>query len=155
MRYLKIDKCDMNNGTGIRVVLWLTGCYHDCDGCHNPETHNRYGGNLFESFTYKNLIKALDNEHIEGLTITGGDPMAYYQREEVSHLCNLVKKILPDKNIWIWTGHLLKDVIQYVEDVDVVIDGKYEKYSPTVKKWRGSDNQKLWKRTGIIWEEVK
>lgn len=147
MNYAKIDYQNMLNGTGVRTVLWLSGCEHACEGCHNPQTWDRNSGKLFDEVAKQNIFKSLEDEYISGLTITGGDPLAEYNREEVMELCIEVKEKYPDKDIWIWTGYEIGDIYKkawWLSDlVDVIIDGKYEKDNPTQKKWRGSDNQEM------------
>lgn len=148
MNYIKIDNCDFNNGEGCRVVLWVAGCENYCEGCHNQETWDYKAGKPFTAETMDEITKLVSNPFITGLTITGGDPMAPKNRDEVFALMFFIKYAFPNKDIWVWTGHKLEEVEEYLYMADTVIDGKYEKDNPTTKPWRGSDNQKMWINTG-------
>ena len=148
MNYIKIDNCDFNNGNGCRVVLWVSGCEHKCDGCHNKETWNHDAGKKFDAETVDYITELMKNPFITGLTITGGDPMLPSNRDEIFALMFFIKHAFPKKDIWVWTGYELDDVIDDIYLADVVIDGKYEKDNKTNKKWRGSDNQKMWVNVG-------
>jgi len=149
MNYIKIDECDLNNGDGVRVVLWVAGCSHHCEGCHNPETWDYNAGQEFDEEAMNKIYRLLENPYITGLTITGGDPMAKENRAKVCEIMFLAKSFAPEKDIWLWTGYnLIKDdgIINYLSNADVIIDGKYEKDNPTTKKFRGSDNQKMYRK---------
>lgn len=146
MNYMKLETCNLVNGEGARVVLWVAGCSHYCDGCHNIETWNPNAGYKFTNDTLNKLLEYLSDKYIDGLTISGGDPLFDDNFEEVLEICKAVKKEFPQKNIWLWTGFTLKQLIDTNKDeifqyIDYLIDGKYEKDKPTSKKYRGSDNQ--------------
>lgn len=148
MNYAKIDICDLNNGEGARVTLWVTGCPLHCKGCHNKEIWDKNSGEWFDYKTMERLLDLLEDKYIKGLSILGGEPLAPYNREMVEVICDNVKLFLPDKDIWLWTGY---DIVEYeaivgkLPDVDYIIDGRYDSDLPTTKKWRGSDNQRMFK----------
>ena len=75
MRYHNITKDDMLNGDGLRVVLWVAGCEHKCEGCHNPITWDPDGGLPFGEDEKSEIFTELDKPHISGITFTGGDPL--------------------------------------------------------------------------------
>ncbi len=75
MNYFRIDKEDVCNGEGLRVVLWLSGCSHKCKGCQNPQTWDANSGIPFDESAKKELFRELDKDYISGLTLTGGDPL--------------------------------------------------------------------------------
>lgn len=75
MNYLKIDKEDVCNGEGLRVVLWLSGCSHKCKGCQNPQTWDANSGIPFDESAKEELFREIDKDYISGLTLTGGDPL--------------------------------------------------------------------------------
>ena len=75
MNVIKIEKNNLINGAGCRVVLWLAGCCHNCKGCHNPETHDKNVGEPFNDEHKKQLFEQLADENIDGITLTGGDPL--------------------------------------------------------------------------------
>lgn len=148
MKYHNITKCDILNGAGVRTVLWVSGCTHACKGCHNVVTWNPTVGLDFEVEALKELMDALANPYCDGLTLSGGDPLAPYNREVIAHLVKLVKTIHPTKTIWVYTGytfeeieHSLNHILQYV---DVIVDGKFkEELSDSSLKYRGSSNQRI------------
>lgn len=59
MRYHNITQDDMNNGDGLRVVLWVAGCEHHCKGCQNPVTWNPDDGLVFDKRAFNEIMKAL------------------------------------------------------------------------------------------------
>lgn len=65
----------MNNGSGLRVVLWLSGCNHHCKGCQNPQTWDINSGIPFDEKVKEELFRELDKDYISGLTLSGGDPL--------------------------------------------------------------------------------
>lgn len=145
MNYIKIDTCDLLNGEGARVVLWLSGCVHRCEGCHNPHTWNPKIGEPVTGEVIERLLELCKNH--SGLTITGGDPFFPKSRKGVHEICTAFKSRYPDKNIWIWTGYTLEQLKEepVLELIDVLIDGKYDKNKPTDLPWRGSANQRLYR----------
>ncbi len=146
MRYHNITKDDMNNGEGLRVVLWLAGCIHACPGCHNPVTWDCEGGLLFEEKAKTELWEALDKDYIDGVTLSGGDPLHPQNRAELHLLLAEIHRSFPDKSVWLYTGYLWEEIkdLPLLEYVDILIDGKFErdKFSPE-KPWVGSYNQKI------------
>lgn len=150
MNYLKIDDCDLNNGIGTRVTLWVAGCDFHCKGCHNSNYWDYECGQTFTQDTIVYLKKLLKNKYITGLSILGGEPLSIKNKNEVYNLCEIIKKEFPQKDIWVWTGYKVEDI--KIPNVDYIIDGQFEINNPTNKKWRGSDNQRLFK---IINGELK
>ncbi|MFV0255616.1 MAG: anaerobic ribonucleoside-triphosphate reductase activating protein [Erysipelotrichaceae bacterium] len=146
MRYHNITKDDMLNGEGLRVVLWLAGCVHACEGCHNPETWNPGGGIIFDDQAQDELFSALKPDYIDGITLSGGDPLHPDNIEDVSKLAKDIKKQLPDKTVWLYTGSLYEQVsnLPLMNYVDILVDGKFVKgqLSPNVH-WVGSSNQRV------------
>lgn len=146
MRYLKIDTCDLNNGHGARVTLWVSGCNFRCNGCHNKESWDFNNGELFTDDTKKYLIELIKSPYINGLSILGGEPLSPPNRKEVLQLCKEIKLLFNDtKDIWLWTGYQLNDIYNEELFIDILIDGQFDINKPTKKKFRGSDNQIMWK----------
>ena len=146
MNYLNISKDDLLNGDGIRVVLWVAGCNHQCKGCQNPETWNERNGILFTEETANIILKELSKPYITGLTLSGGDPLFPNNRETLTNLCKEVKEKFPSKDIWCWTGYLYQEVksLPIMRYIDVLIDGPYiEELRDITLEWRGSSNQKI------------
>ena len=90
MNYHDIKHDDMNNGPGLRVTLFVSGCDHYCNGCQNPETWDTKSGIPFDNTAIEEIFKQLDNDYISGITFSGGDPLNENNRVEV---CSLISKI--------------------------------------------------------------
>ena len=148
MNYHNITKCDLLNGSGVRTVLWVSGCGHGCRNCHNQVTWNPNVGLDFDIEAYKELMDALADPYCNGLTLSGGDPLMPYNREVIADLVKTVREVFPHKTIWVYTGFTYEDIkdelhhiLQYV---DVLVDGKFkEELSDTSLKYRGSSNQRI------------
>lgn len=146
MNYIKINKVDIANGIGIRVSLWVAGCNHHCLNCHNPETWNEKAGQPFTEETKGKLFKLLSKDYIDGLTLSGGDPLFPNNREPLTELCKEVKEKFPNKTIWCWTGYLYEQVkdLPIMEYIDVLVDGPYiDSQRDITLNWRGSPNQRV------------
>ena len=150
MNYSGLYHADCLNGTGFRVVLFVSGCSHGCKGCQNPQTHNPKFGDNYTSGTVTTILNSLDKPHIAGLTISGGDPLFKRNFDEVLKLARTVKHNLPDKTIWLYSGYtfeqVTKDIVlsQILDYVDVMVDGKFEQsLLDKTLKFRGSSNQLL------------
>ncbi len=167
----EISKDDMNNGEGLRVVLWLSGCSHRCPGCQNPETWSCNSGIPFTEWDKIELFEALDKDYIQGITLSGGDPLYQINRTPVGELIKEIKGFFQGKkDVWLYTGYTLEkengqfvfidrcpwlkthDVftLDYLDLIDVIVDGPFEagiRKSDLEKKsdphWRGSSNQRV------------
>ena len=150
MRYHNITTDDMVNGEGLRVVLWVAGCNHNCPKCHNPLTHDANGGLPFTEKEEAEIMAELSKKHISGITFSGGDPLHENNCEGVLHLIRKIREDYPDKTIWLYTGYtwetLMKDEMRrpIAMAVDVLVDGRfdYNLLSPTLP-WVGSSNQRV------------
>ena len=91
MRYHNITKDDMKNGDGLRAVLWLAGCDHCCEGCHNPVTWDPTGGLEFDEKVKEELFDFLQKPYISGVTFSGGDPLFMSNRLDVRNLAQEIK----------------------------------------------------------------
>ena len=114
MNYCGITAPDIANGTGCRVVLWISGCNHKCNGCHNPETWDYKYGKKFDEDAKNIIYKWLSKPYIKGLTISGGDPLDRSNDEllEILDLCIYVKTNFPDKDIWIYSGFTYEQLLE-------------------------------------------
>lgn len=147
MRYNKVRKMDISNGPGVRVSIFMQGCTFNCKNCFNPETHDFAGGEEFDEDVIDEVLKLCENEHIEGLSILGGEPMHPINIEGTTELAKKFKEKFPNKNLWVWTGFLFdrdlqnKEVLKYI---DVLVDGQYvdELRDPRLK-YNGSSNQRV------------
>ena len=146
MNYHNITHDDMLNGTGLRVVLWVAGCSHKCEGCQNPVTWDEYGGIPFDKAAEEELFKYLSKPYIEGITFSGGDPLFENNRFEILRLVKEITEKFPDKNIWVYTGYEWESVrnSEIMNYVDVLVDGKFVKaLADNELHWRGSSNQRV------------
>ena len=160
MNYHKIEKTSVANGTGIRVVLWVSGCSLHCKGCHNPETWSLNSGKPFDEEAKKELFEALDKPYIQGITFSGGHPLENENVETIYLLIKEIKEKFPMKDVWLYTGFTLEQIFPtVVTDIfdinrfyrqtsvlmcDVVVDGKYmEDLKDITLKWKGSSNQRV------------
>ena len=151
MNYMDIKTSDINNGEGLRVSLWVSGCEHKCKGCHNPHTWSRNNGKPFTEDTYEYLLYSLITGLERGLTIIGGEPLTDYNYPEVLDLVKKLKVDIPDLNIWVYTGYYYDELIEQdktdiFDYIDVLVDGRFEEElkDPDLK-WRGSSNQNIWR----------
>lgn len=146
MRYHNITKDDMLNGDGLRAVLWVAGCTHQCKGCHNPVTWDIEGGIPFDEAAKEELFEAIKPDYISGVTFSGGDPLHLANREEITALAKEIKETFPEKTIWLYTGFLFEDIkeLEIVKYCDVIVDGPFieEEYDGKLH-WRGSRNQNV------------
>ena len=146
MRYHNITKDDMLNGEGLRVVLWVSGCTHHCKNCHNPITWDITGGLEFDKTAENELFEALNQDHIEGLTLSGGDPLHPLNREETARLIKKTRENFPNKTIWLYTGYLFEDIKDFegLKYIDILIDGEFmEALKDERLHWIGSSNQRI------------
>lgn len=153
MKYLTITSPDINNGTALRVTLWVVGCSHHCKGCQNPHTWNYNQGNDISN-ALEQINKEIDKHPgvIKGLTISGGDPLAQSHEDlDLLHTMMLEFKIEhPDMDIWLYSGYTYEEAIkdEYRKMVlslcDVMVDGKFcEEKKDTTLAFRGSSNQRI------------
>lgn len=144
MYYHDITKDDMKNGEGLRVVLWVSGCNHKCEGCQNPITWNPNDGVLFDEAAKAELYAQLEKTYISGITFSGGDPLYDANREEVTALAKEIAERFPEKTIWLYTGYYYEEVkhLEIMKYIDVLVDGPYEQEKRDDKlHWCGSSNQ--------------
>lgn len=146
MNYHNIKHCDMNNGDGLRVTLFVSGCSHKCHNCHNPQTWDPDSGILFTDKEKKEIFDELDKDYIAGITFSGGDPLFKANRETVTALAKEIKEKYPNKTIWLYTGYKFEDVynLPIMKYIDILVDGRFVEslYSPSLH-WVGSSNQRV------------
>lgn len=150
MNFLTITKCDQVNGEGLRVVLWVSGCSHECRECQNAYSWKPDRGVPFDESAKEEIFEELGKDWCSGITFSGGDPLYINNRKEVIAFCKEIREKFPNKTIWLYTGYTLeeieadesmKGVLKYL---DVLLDGKFEcdNKSPD-KPWVGSANQRV------------
>ncbi|MDO5361957.1 MAG: anaerobic ribonucleoside-triphosphate reductase activating protein [Eubacteriales bacterium] len=147
MNYHNITKDDMLNGEGLRVVLWVAGCEHHCDGCQNPVTWNPVDGLPFDTDAKYELFEALSKDYISGITFSGGDPLHQNNLADIGKLAHEVKRKFPKKTVWLYTGYTWEQVEHLTElwkNVDVLVDGRFNNDLCDVSyPWAGSTNQRV------------
>ena len=157
MNYMKIVPCDIANGEGVRVTLFCCGCDHHCPGCHNPQTWDPNAGQPFTESTLNELIELLRPDYIQGLTLTGGDPLYPDNREAI---CKIILRVAKEfgmkKDIWMWTGYTLEELWSQQDaltddwldrifaNIDVLVDGPFTKAKRDISlPYMGSSNQRV------------
>lgn len=156
MKYAEIKTCDIANGPGVRVSLFVSGCTHHCKGCFNEIAWDFSYGEEFTTQVIDRLIEALRPAYIRGLTLLGGEPMEYRNQLGLLPFLRRVKKELPEKDIWCFSGYLFdtqirdemcvkweetREILSYL---DVLVDGRFmEEYKDISLRFRGSSNQRL------------
>lgn len=149
MNYHDIKHDDMNNGPGLRVTLFVSGCDHYCNGCQNPETWSTKSGIPFDDTAIEEIFEQLNNDYISGITFSGGDPLNENNRVEVCSLIHQIRlKYGKSKSIWIYTGYTWEEIVNTLTPVllgvDVLIDGMFDKNLADVNyHWAGSTNQRV------------
>ncbi|WCE28425.1 anaerobic ribonucleoside-triphosphate reductase activating protein [Vibrio sp. SCSIO 43137] len=148
MHYFKYFPEDYVNGEGQRVSLFLSGCDLQCKGCFNKKAWSPTSGTKVSLGFYNKLLADLKDS--DGLSLLGGEPLDEAKAYQVTALLAIVKQSYPDKDIWVWTGHTFDEVKDHpaLKHIDVLIDGRFDIDQPTVKAWRGSDNQRLLRLEG-------
>ena len=146
MHYHNITKDDMLNGDGLRVVLWVSGCAHHCQDCHNPVTWDPEDGLLFDEAAKAEIFEQLEKDYISGVTFSGGDPLFPGNREAVTELAKEIRRAFPDKSQWLYTGYEWDEICgePVIPYLDVIVDGRFiPEQKDTQLHWKGSANQKV------------
>ena len=156
MNYGNIKECDIADGPGVRVSLFVSGCRHHCKGCFNKETWDFGYGKPYTKETEDEIIRLLAPSYIQGLTLLGGEPFEPENQEELAGLLKRVRETYPDKDIWCYTGYLYdvdlskggKVYTEVTEGmlsyIDVLVDGEFiEEEKDVTLVFRGSRNQRI------------
>lgn len=156
MHYGTIKNCDIANGTGVRVSLFVSGCTHHCKNCFNPETWSFTYGQPFTEETEQKLLALLAPDYINGLSLLGGEPFEPQNQHALLPFLQKVRERYPHKDIWCYTGYtletdLLSDSRARTEDtdkmlllIDVLVDGEFVEELKNIRlRFRGSENQRI------------
>ena len=150
MNYLSYNKCDVLNGTGVRCVLWCSGCTHKCQGCFSKESWKFCNGLPFNQKMQDKIINDLKPDYISGLTLSGGDSLHPRNAVDLIPFIKRVKEELPSKNIWCYTGYVLEDLFdnetqkELLSLIDVLVDGPFvQELADSSLKFCGSSNQRI------------
>lgn len=167
MYYGAIKSCDIANGEGVRVSLFVSGCRHACKNCFNPETWCFDYGTPYTEATTEQLLRLLEPSYIRGLTLIGGEPMEPENQPVLLELVQAVRKAYgAEKDIWCYTGCVLEtDLLAdnhyrcdatdaLLREIDVLVDGPFVEGQKSLQlAFRGSANQRiLRKKNGVFTE---
>jgi len=173
MNYATIKNCDIANGPGVRVSLFVSGCTHRCPGCFNEVAWDFDYGTPFTQQTIDSILEMLKPAYVKGLTLLGGEPFEPRNQGPIVELLRQVKAKYPEKSIWAFSGYLFdKDILawklgpretteEYLSYLDVLVDGPFVQAKKNLSlRFRGSENQRLIDvkeslRTGVIvmWQD--
>lgn len=156
MHYGTIKNCDIANGIGVRVSLFVSGCRNACPNCFQPETWDFAHGEPFTAETENKLIAMLAPDYIAGLTVLGGEPLEPENQRALLPFLKKVREAYPAKTIWIYTGFTLEELsadscranTEWIGEIlavaDVLVDGRFiEAQKDITLRFRGSKNQRL------------
>jgi len=156
MNYGNIKICDVANGPGVRVSLFVSGCRHHCKNCFNQETWDFLFGKPFTDETLNYIIKELSNDYIAGFSLLGGEPFEPENQRALAPILAIIKNKFPNKPIWCWTGWNLDKELsvggskytqftdKMLQNIDVLVDGPFIEELKDIKlNFRGSSNQRI------------
>ena len=146
MNYAEIKKFDIANGEGVRTSLFVSGCTHHCKGCFNQVAWDFNYGKLFTKEVEDDIIKSLEPDYIQGLSLLGGEPLEPQNIEVLLPFIKRVKSIYPNKDIWCYTGYTYEDLNckEFLSYINVLVDGEFvEELKDISLKFRGSSNQRV------------
>ena len=156
MYYGAIKNCDIANGLGGRVSLFVSGCRNRCPGCFQPETWAFDYGQPFSKETEDHILELLRPDYINGLTLLGGDPFEPESQRVLLPFLRRVKEACPDKDIWAYTGYTWEQLIsgthrvslpetkELLSQIDTLVDGPFILAQKNIRlRFRGSENQRI------------
>ena len=157
MNYCEIKNCDIANGIGVRVSLFVSGCTNHCEECFQPETWDFDYGEPFTKEVQDNIIDMLRPDYIRGLTVLGGEPFEPRNQKELIPFLERVRREFPNKTVWCFTGFRYDDELlcsgsyarcEYTDKllslIDVLVDGMFQRELKDISlRFRGSSNQRI------------
>ena len=176
MHYGELKKCDIANGTGVRVTLFVSGCTNRCPGCFQPQTWDFCYGRPFTAETEAEIFAELDKSYVDGLTVLGGEPFEPKNQPTLTTLLRRVKEAYPNKTVWCFTGFRLEEELltdgsyprtdctdEMLSYIDILVDGRFiQELKDISLQFRGSRNQRIidMNRTRevdeiVIWEKMR
>ena len=172
MNYATIKDCDIANGPGVRVSLFVSGCTHHCKGCFNEVAWDFDYGEPFTDETVETILKMMAPSYIKGITLLGGEPFEPQNQPALLDLLKKMKAKYPEKSVWAFSGYLFENMISgkvgeydicmaFLNLVDVLVDGPFvESKKNLMLRFRGSENQRIIDvraslKTGevVLWED--
>ena len=155
MNYAIIKNCDIANGPGVRISLFVSGCTHHCKGCFNEVAWDFDYGEPFTEQTIQKILELMKPNYIQGLTLLGGEPFEPQNQLPLVKLLRAVKKAYPHKSIWAFSGYLFEKITshtlgdwpvteEFLSYLDVLVDGPFVEEKKNLSlRFRGSENQRL------------
>ena len=156
MHYGEIKNCDIANGLGVRVTLFVSGCTNRCKGCFQPQTWDFEYGQPFTALTEDNILEMLRPGYIRGLTLLGGEPFEPENQRALLPFVRRVKAEFPGKDIWAFSGFTYEELTdpsarchceateELLSHIDILVDGRFEEELKNISlKFRGSSNQRI------------
>ena len=157
MNYASIRTCDIANGEGVRVSLFVSGCTHHCRGCFNEAAWDFAYGEPFTKKTENEVLSALEPDFIDGLTLLGGEPMEPENQRALMPLLRRFRETCGDaKTLWRYTGCVLETDLkaesrwrtevtdEMLSLADVLVDGPFLEAKKDISlQFRGSSNQRI------------
>lgn len=156
MNYSAIKNCDVANGPGVRVSLFVSGCTHHCKDCFNKETWDFNFGEEFTKEQEDQIIKLLEPSYIKGFSLLGGEPFEVCNQRVLVGLLKRIKETYPQKTVWCYTGYLLDDELlqesrarcevtdEMLSYIDILVDGEFKTELKDLRlRFRGSSNQRI------------
>lgn len=156
MNYAEIKNCDIANGPGVRISLFVSGCTHHCPGCFNQVAWDFTYGKPFTQKTIDFILEMLRPSFIRGLTLLGGEPFEPENQPAILELLRQVKREMPEKSVWAFSGYLFdRDILakrlgdwkvtwELLSYLDVLVDGPFVEAKKNLSlRFRGSENQRI------------
>lgn len=156
MNYATIKNCDIANGPGVRVSLFVSGCTHHCRGCFNEIAWDFDYGQPFTQQTIDQILEMLKPAYIKGITLLGGEPFEPQNQPALVELLRQIKSAYPEKTVWAYSGYLFDKHIlpgklgdpavtrELISYLDVLVDGPFILEQKNLSlRFRGSSNQRL------------
>ena len=156
MYYGEIKNCDIANGEGVRVTLFVSGCTNHCKNCFQPQTWAFDYGQPFTAETEDELLALLSPDYINGLTLLGGEPFEPQNQRALLPFLRRVRALLPEKTIWSFTGFTWEQLHtdgahprcevtdEMLSLIDILVDGRYVDAQRNISlRFRGSENQRI------------
>lgn len=157
MKYATIKYCDIANGLGVRTSLFVSGCTHRCRGCFNEEAWDFNYGEEFTDEVIETILKSCAPDHINGLTLLGGEPMEPSNQRGLLPLVKRFGERFPAKDIWCYTGFIYEpDILnpggrahcevtrELLAGIDILVDGQFDQDRYDISlAFRGSTNQRV------------
>ena len=156
MNYAEIKNCDIANGIGVRISLFVSGCTHHCKGCFNEVAWDFDYGTPFTQETIDKILDMMRPSYIRGLTLLGGEPFEPQNQGPIVELLRQIKEKMPEKSIGAFSGYLFdRDILsgrlgdwkvtqEYLSYLDVLVDGPFVEAKKNLSlRFRGSENQRI------------